>query len=494
VTTVALIAPNRPIKASALLIATRSGDEAAVPIAGAEIADEMLGGGLAGALAAARARGGADEVIKIPTLAHGPVELIVAVGLGTQGDDALGTEAVRRAVGNGIRALAGVDSVLISIGATDDVAIVAAAAEGAALAGYAFTRFKSTAVTAPTRRVQIRADASTASRAAIRRASIIGTGAATIRDLVNAPPADLFPASFAARISKIAEAAGLTSEILDEKALRKGNYGGILGVGQGSSHPPRLVRLTYRPARPKARIALVGKGITFDTGGYNIKVPLSGSMKHDMAGAATMLAVAIAAAELKLPVEVIATGAMAENMVSSTSYLTSDILTIRNGTTVEVDNTDAEGRLVLADGIVRAAEDKPDYLLEASTLTGGALVALGLKTAGVMGSDALRDEVVAAGAEVGESLWPMPLLPELRAGLESPVADLRNVSGDRYGQMLVAGLFLAEFVPDGLPWAHIDMAGPGWNPAGAYGYTPTGGTGYALRTVLRVIERIAARS
>ncbi len=491
-TALSLVAPSRKITASAVVIATRAVGGSAVPYAGAEIADTLLGGHLGAALAAMGAKGRAEEVLTIPTLGHSDVAVVVAVGLGAQDPALPDAEAVRRAVGAAIRSLSGTAKVLISIGADDDTATLAAVAEGAALGGYAFTRYKSGTKAVPVASAQLRRASSPAAKSAIERAAVLGTAVATIRDWVNTAPAELYPKSFADEAAALGRAAGCTVEVLDEKALLKGGYGGIHGVGRGSAHPPRMVRLTHRPARPVARVALVGKGITFDTGGYNIKVPMSGSMKHDMAGAATVLAAVIAAARLGLPVEVTATACMAENMVSGTGYLPSDVLTIRGGKTVEIGNTDAEGRLVLADGIVRAAEDKPDYLIEASTLTGGALVALGQRTAGVLGSDDLRTEVVTAGAEAGESYWPMPLLPELRPGLDSPVADLRNVTGERYGQMLVGGLFLAEFVPDGLPWAHIDMAGPAWHDGAPYGYTPKGGTGFGLRTMIKALERTAA--
>ena len=340
-------------------------------------------------------------------------------------------------------------------------------------------------------RIQIRAKASAANRAALARAAAISAAVTTVRDWVNLSPADLYPQSFAELATAYARAAGCTVQVLDERALRRGNYGGVLAVGAGSARPPRLIRVSYRPAQARTSIALVGKGITYDSGGYSLKVPQSGAMKGDMAGAANVLATVVLAAQLKLPVAVTATAALAENLVSGTGFRVGDVLSMRNGSTVEVNNTDAEGRLVLADAITRAAEDDPEYLIETSTLTGAAVVALGQRTAGVMGSPDLRAEVVAAADAAGEPAWPMPLPRELRSGIDSPVADLRNVSGQRYGGMLVAGLFLAEFVPDGLPWAHIDIAGPSFNDSSPWGYTPKGGTGYGVRTLLATLERLA---
>ncbi len=215
-------------------------------------------------------------------------------------------------------------------------------------------------------------------------------------------------------------------------------------------------------------------------------------MTSDMAGAAAVVGAVVLAAKLKLPVEVVATVPMAENMPSGTAYRPGDVLTMYNGTTVEVLNTDAEGRLILADAIARACEDQPDYLVETSTLTGAQQVALGTRTSGVMGSDEFRDRVAELGRSVGESAWAMPLPEELRADLDSRIADLANVTGHRWGGMLVAGCFLREFVADGVPWAHIDIAGPAFNTGGPWGYVTKGGTGVPLRTIAAVLADIAA--
>ncbi|MDT5260893.1 MAG: leucyl aminopeptidase, partial [Mycobacterium sp.] len=296
----------------------------------------------------------------------------------------------------------------------------------------------------------------------------------------------------------LGDSAGLEVEVLDEKALRKAGYGGVIGVGQGSSRPPRLVRLIHRGSqlskKPKQAktVALVGKGITFDTGGISIKPAASMHyMTSDMAGAAAVIATVSLAARLQLPIDVIATVPMAENMPSATAQRPGDVLTQYGGTTVEVLNTDAEGRLVLADAIVRACEDNPDYLIETSTLTGAQTVALGARIPGVMGSDEFRDRVAAISQRVGENGWPMPLPDELKEDLKSTVADLANVSGQRFAGMLVAGVFLREFVADGVGWAHIDVAGPAYNTGSPWGYTPKGATGVPTRTMFAVLTDIA---
>ena len=310
---------------------------------------------------------------------------------------------------------------------------------------------------------------------------------------MNTPANDLYPETFAARAAEAAGGAGLDVEILDERALRRGRYGGILGVGAGSARPPRLVRLTYRPARPRAHVALVGKGITFDSGGLNLKTAMLPVMKSDMAGGAAVLAATCALAQLKVPVSITATVPMAENMISGSAYRPSDILTLRNGSTVEVTDTDAEGRLILADALTRAVEDDPDRLIEISTLTGAQLTALGMQIMGAMGSPEWRDEVVAAANAAGEAAWAMPLPDELLSQLESPVADRVNVPTERFGGMLLAGRFLGEFVPDTLPWVHLDIAGPSFNQGAAHGYTPKGGTGAGVRAIVAAVEGVAKR-
>jgi len=263
----------------------------------------------------------------------------------------------------------------------------------------------------------------------------------------------------------------------------------------GSQAPPRLVRLGYTPAgKARARIALVGKGITFDTGGVSIK-PAHGmwEMKSDMAGAAAILGVMLAIAERELDVAVTGWLPMAENMPSGSSYRPGDVITMYSGKKVEVLNTDAEGRMILADAIARACEEEPDYLLETSTLTGGQIVSLGRRVAGVMGTPELCERVRQAGAVVGEPAWPMPLPDDVRQGMESAVADICQVNAgmERVGTMLQGGVFLSEFVTPGVAWAHIDIAGPSYHAGEPYGYVAKGGTGVPVRTLLELVETLA---
>ncbi|TCO48038.1 leucyl aminopeptidase [Actinocrispum wychmicini] len=452
---------------------------------GSDAVDEAFDGTLVDVLKTLGATGKAEEVVKIPTLGRLPAGLVIAVGLGSEATP----EQVRRASGAATRALTGVKRALTYLSAVD----LHAAVEGTVLGAYSFTKYKSSENgDGSVARVDLAAEGTKENKAVLKAATAIGEAVTTARDFINTPPNDLFPASFAERAAALASAAGVTVEILDDKALRKGGYGGILGVGSGSSRLPRLVRLSYKGPKASKKVALVGKGITFDTGGISIKPAANmDEMTSDMSGAAAVIASVLLAAKLKYPLEVIATVPIAENMPSGTSYRPGDVLTMYGGKTVEVLNTDAEGRLILADAIVRAGEDAPDYLIETATLTGAQVVALGKRTAGVMGSDEFRDRVASIAQAVGEHAWPMPLPDELRSDLDSRVADLANVTGHRWGGMLAAGIFLREFVADGLQWAHIDVAGPAYNSAGPWGYTSRGGTGVPVRTIAAVLADIA---
>jgi leucyl aminopeptidase len=328
----------------------------------------------------------------------------------------------------------------------------------------------------------------------VRRGQVIAKAVNLVRDLVNTSPLDQPPPGRAAEAERAAAEAGVAVEVLDEKALAVGGYGGLVGVGQGSTRPPRLVRLSYTHPEATQTVAFVGKGITFDSGGLSLKPAKSmETMKCDMSGAAAVLAATVAAADLALPVNVVGYLCAAENMPGGAAQRPSDIITIYGGKTVEVLNTDAEGRLVLADGIVRAAEDDPVLIVDVATLTGAATVALGNRTAGVMGSsDEVAADVAAIMRNAGEPAWAMPFPEELRSGLDSTVADMTNVSADRGGGMLTAGLFLKEFVPDGVAWAHLDIAGPAFNEKGPFGYTPKGGTGAAARALIAIAAETAA--
>lgn len=431
--------------------------------------------------------GDPDEVHRLPA-AGLRARSLVLVGAGAADTP----ESVRRAVGAATRTLTGLASAAVVL-PDDEAATLAAAAEGALLGAYSYTRYRQASAQRsgqPLPEVQLllgHRPTKTETRS-VQRAQVLAEAVHAVRDLVNTAPNDLYPAAFAEAARAAAKGVkGLKVTVLDEKALAAGGFGGLLGVGQGSARPPRLVKVVYAPARAKRSVALVGKGITFDSGGISLKPPADmDEMKSDMAGAATVLATVVAAARLGLPVAVTAWLALAENMPSGTAQRPSDVLTIHGGKTVEVLNTDAEGRLVLADALVAAVAEEPDVVVDVATLTGAQIVALGRRVAAVMGTDDARDDVVAAAAAAGEAVWPMPLPEDLKSGLKSTVADLANI-GERWGGMLTAGLFLAEFVGT-TSWAHLDVAGPAYNAKDAYGYTPAGGTGMGVRTLLTLLE------
>jgi leucyl aminopeptidase len=499
---VATALPKRSAAAAVLVVPVVStGDEdkpgaavaAAEPFLPAEAIAEIEAG-----LRALEATGGADQVhrLVVPSLS---VASVLAIGLGKPRSE-WPADTIRRAAGVAARSLGGAEAVITTLTELPGDDVGSAAVEGLILGSYRFTDFR-TDKTAPKdkglRKITALATSKDAKTQSAHGAAV-ATAVATARDLVNTPPSHLFPAEFAKRAKALGESAGLEVEVLDDKALQKAGYGGVIGVGQGSSRPPRLVRLIHRGSqlakKPKQakRVALVGKGITFDTGGISIKPAASMHyMTSDMAGAAAVIATVALAAQLQLPIDVIATVPMAENMPSATAQRPGDVLTQYGGITVEVLNTDAEGRLILADAIVRACEDNPDYLIETSTLTGAQTVALGSRIPGVMGSDEFRDRVAAISQRVGENGWPMPLPDELKEDLKSTVADLANVSSQRYAGMLVAGVFLREFVADGVGWVHLDVAGPAYNTGSPWGYTPKGATGVPTRTMFAVLADIA---
>jgi leucyl aminopeptidase len=494
------------LKVDALVVGVAKGPDGVVLAPGAEDVDKAFKGRLAATVQALGGTGAADEVTKVSALGATAAPVVVAVGLGTapepggrgrRATSSYDAEVLRRAAGAASRALSGTRKVGLAL-PDGDAETVAAVAEGALLGAYAFRRYRVASKAAhkdPVDAFTLVTDAprDRARKAAVVRAHTVVTAVHLARDWVNTPPLDLPPAAFADEAVAAAKAAGVSVEVLDEKALKKGGYGGILGVGQGSSRPPRLVRLTYRAGRGKRHLALVGKGITFDSGGLSLKPPTAMEwMKSDMGGAAAIIAAVTAIARLGLDVNVTAWAPMAENMPSGTAQRPSDVLTTYGGKTVEVLNTDAEGRLVLADAIVRASEDAPDLLVDVATLTGAQLVALGARTSAIMANDdAVSTAVASAARAAGEQMWPMPLPPELRKSMDSAVADIANM-GDKYGGMLVAGLFLKDFVGEGVRWAHLDIAGPAWNESAAHGYTPKGGTGHAVRTLVRLAEDLAA--
>ena len=486
----------RSLDADAVVVGYHSGADGPVPASGAHDVDSAFSGGLGAALTLLGATAAVEEVRTVPALGAVAAPVVVAVGLGPAPADgeSVPADTVARAAGAALRSLRGKSRVVLALPA-ETGELAAAAALGALLGGYSFDRYRTDSEQAPLESLTVVSGAADAAEA-VRRAEVLASSVGLARDLVNTAPADLCPADLAGIAEQVGRDSGLDVTVLNEKALVEGGYGGIVGVGQGSANPPRLVRLSYSHPEAAKTLALVGKGITFDSGGLSLKPAASMDwMKSDMGGAAAVLAAMRAIAELRPAVNVVGYLAIAENMPSGTAQRPSDVLTVYGGKTVEVLNTDAEGRLVMADALVRAHEDDPDLIVDVATLTGAQLVALGTRVFAVMANDdAVREQVVAAATAAGEAAWPMPLPEELRKGLDSSVADIANVAGERWGGMLSAGVFLKEFIADGVAWAHLDIAGPAFNQGQPHGYTPKGGTGVATRTLVRLAESLAERA
>ena len=484
------------VGADALVIGVRQTPDGPRPAPGADDVAAALsldGADLAAQLTAIGATGKAEEISKFATAGRLPAPLVVAVGLGT-GETA--PETLRRAAGAAVREVSSHSPFGKNNGEVRRIALALPAAEpaqaeavalGGMLGGYSFRRYRATPAT------DVELTLLTSQDAAAERGRVLATAMTLVRDLINTPPADLVPADLADVAARVAKESGVTARVLDENELAKDGYGGILAVGMGSVHPPRLIRLEYTHPEATKTVVFAGKGITFDSGGLSLKTSKGmETMKADMGGAAAVLGAIQAIAALKPVVNVVGYMCGAENMPGGGAQRPSDVITIYGGKTVEVLNTDAEGRLVLADALARSGADDPDLLIDVATLTGAQTVALGNRVAGVMASDDTLAAAIAGTAKrAGEAMWPMPLPDELRKGLDSNVADIANVAGDRLAGMLVAGVFLREFVPAGVPWAHLDIAGPAYNDGGPYGYTAKGGTGAAVRTLVQAAEDVA---
>lgn len=471
--------------AAALVLPVAPGEDGVEPRDGVVDAAVRYGIDLGDLADRAGADGGAGKSARVdlprphgsaPLPWHGLPLRLVLVGVG----DGSAT-ALRRAGAAVARSTRGLGEVVTSVVRTAPPALQQAFVEGYLLASYRHPGPDSGPAAAE-RLVVLGGD-----QDAIHRAEIAARATWTARILTVTPSSTKTPAWLADRARDLAQAAGLEYEVLAAKELAEQGFGGLLAVGAGSATGPRLVRVTYRPDRPTSHVVIVGKGITYDTGGLSLKpresmVP----MKTDMAGAAVALATVLGAAEAGVPQEVTALLALAENAMGSGSYRPGDVVTVRGGRTVEVSNTDAEGRMVLADALVHADLTlDPDVLIDVATLTGAATMALG-RTHGALFSpdDALAGALSAAGDAVGERLWRMPLVEEYRGAIDSDIADLHHVAGEGWqgGGAITAALFLREFT-GGRAWAHLDIAGPARSSSAAH-ELPEGATGFGVRALL----------
>jgi leucyl aminopeptidase len=439
------------------------------------------------------------DVVRVPLRLGDRTVLGLFVGAGPR--DEVDADALRRAAA--VAARNATKDVTLAIvvpgdvsGGVDDAERARVIAEGAGMGAYAYTEHRTKAADAPTLEQITLVPGEGVDAAAVERGVVSGgtvaDAANVARDLINTPPVFKRPPELAARIVELAEAGGMSARVLDADALREGGFGGLIGVGRGSSEQPRLVELRYAgDGAGEHHIVLVGKGITFDSGGLSLKPSQSMvTMKSDMSGAAAVAGAMLAIAKLGLGVRVTGLLALAENMPGSDATRVSDVLTHRNGTTVEVLNTDAEGRLVLADALAYGQELEPTAMIDLATLTGGQIVALGNRIAALMGTDdELLSALADAGSAAGEPLWRLPLPREYREHLRSEVADLKNIGKPREAPSIVAGLFLKEFAGD-VPWAHLDIAGPAFDDSGDGGVIAKGATGFGVRTIVRYVETL----
>jgi leucyl aminopeptidase len=438
------------------------------------------------------------QVLSLHT--HGKIgpERIAAIGIGKEKDADRTLDQLRTAASRAVKLAksAGAKSLAIVVPAADDPAQVQSLAEGASLGAYVFDRYKKEKKPLKLSRVELLVDGkpSRALTDAARLGCEIADAVCAARDLVNEPPRHVTPRALAAEARKMAQQVGLKCEVLGRAQIEKLGMNLFLGVAQGSAEEPQLVRISYQPARANGKaVALVGKAITFDSGGLSLKTAQGmEDMKTDMAGAAAVIGAMRLVAALEPPFAVRGYFGACENLPSGTAYKPGDVIVGKNGTSVEVLNTDAEGRLVLADVLAWAVEDKPAALIDLATLTGAILVALGPWTAGLFSNDEqLANELLACARRAGEPLWRMPLPAEMEELIKSPVADLKNTGG-RFGGSINAALFLQHFVGK-VPWAHLDIAGPA-SIDKERGYNARGGTGAGVRLLAEWIRRRAATS
>jgi len=365
-------------------------------------------------------------------------------------------------------------------------------AEGCILGGYSFDKYKKEKPKGPELSVTlvVRPEDQAGSEARLKRYRLVSEEINRCRDLVNEPGGVVFPQTLAQWAKEVAAECKLVCTVFDEKQLQKQGYRGLIAVGKGSAHPPRMIVLRYKPAKKSPHhLALVGKGITFDTGGISIK-PAENmyTMKGDMAGGAAVIHALAAVARLKPPIQVTGIVPAAENFPGQHAQRPGDIFFAKNGKSIMVDNTDAEGRLVLTDGLARAGEEKATHIVDIATLTGSCVRALGNSVAGVMGNDrSLIEAVIRSGMNHGESFWELPLVEEYKEMLKTPYADINNVGGKVAGA-ITAGLFLREFVPEGASWAHLDIAGP-YMVDKNWKYYKEGATAFGVKTLVDLCER-----
>jgi leucyl aminopeptidase len=472
------------IAVDALVVGVRSGKGNPRVVGSAGEVDSALDGYISEYLTEISFKARVGDFTLMPTHRRLPAKSVAMVGLGENGE----TGAVRRAAAVAARKLAERNEIASCLHeASDEPDAVAASAEGFLLGSYRPPSYKDPQTPTKLNRINLL----TRAEAEIETGVLHGEATLRARDLANEPGSSLDPPALAHRAEQLADVTGLECRIWDEEELATGGFGGLLGVAKGAHNPPRLIELRYRTQNPRRRIALVGKGVTFDSGGLSIKDARGmETMKTDMAGAAAVIAVMGALPRLKIDLDVRALIPSTENMPGGGAIKPGDVIKHYGGRTTEVLNTDAEGRLILADALRLAAEEKPNVIVDVATLTGAMSIALGKEVTGVFANDdELWNEIHVASESAGEPTWRMPLVDAYKKSLDSDIADMKNI-GTRFGGAIVAAVFLREFVGDAIPWAHLDIAGTSraekdWEQG------PKGATGVPTRTLLRWLEGTA---
>jgi leucyl aminopeptidase len=460
--------------------------------------DRRLGGTLSKILKTEELKGKTGETRLVNTLGKIPAQNVLMIGLGEPKGADEAAETLRKAAARLIKSGNKLRAKTVALEDTDPVRKAApgalrgqAVAEGAVLASYSFDVYKKPAKKTVQNLIVLTADASKVA-AGFRKGSVSAESTNLARDLINIPANDMTPRRMADEARKVVRGTtGLSLKVLSTQEIKRLGMGCYWAVSRGSVEPPAFLHLHYRPrSRPRKKIAIVGKGVTFDSGGLSLKTAQGmETMKDDMSGSAAMLAVMKAIAQLKPPIEVHGFAAMTENMPSGSAGKPGDIVRAMNGKSVEILNTDAEGRLTLADAVGYAQRQKPDLLVDVATLTGACVIALGELCSGILGNNqTLVDRLIAAGRTAGEKIWQLPLIEEYKDELKSSAADLKNVGG-RWGGTINGALFIQEFIDAKLPWAHIDIAGPSWTEK-ELDYCPRGGTGHIVRTLLEFVDSL----
>jgi leucyl aminopeptidase len=469
------------ISCDALVIGAFSGDDGS-HLADASDIEETLAEHVRDALHQSGFKGKVGDVLVLPTLGASSARSIAVAGLGRR--DAAGPAEVRRAAATAVRQLAE-RSEIASVLHRGITGGEAASAEGFVLGTYSFDGYKSNPHPSKIQRVLLVG----ADDDATERGLIFARATATARDLVNEPPSVLTPTVLAARAKEIADTSGLDCTVWDEEELARRGCGGILGVGLGSEQRPRLIQLRYSPEGATRSVTLIGKGVTFDSGGLSLKDQKNmEQMKTDMAGAAAVIGAMGSLNRLHVTTEVVGLIPAVENMPSGSAIKPGDIIRHYGGRTTEVLNTDAEGRLILADALALASEESPAAVVDLATLTGSIIIALGTKASGLFSNDdELSGELQEAAVAAGERLWPMPLFDDYRSELDSELADIKNI-GSRWGGAILAALFLQSFVKTGIPWAHLDIAGAARSDR-TYDDVSRGATGVGTRTLMHWLEK-----